>query len=259
MFYILGTGFTCLWKGRAGQEDFVPRCRGMEANTGGQRGTYTWWLFPGCLGMAAFSSSTEEGSWVQNLAVRALCIGNGYQGSGRRYPEHPLVRLVLSVSRHVGEAGKATSPQGHGPRQPRCHSRSLRLCHGWMQGGDGGFGLGGSPAPARQDARLPRTVPLECRHRRAELQRRQLHVFRQVCGHQPAPGPLTACFQLQPEQGSVPPHHTTPAPALPCSRELRAPAPRSHPGHLLAAAAPLTTSPSLSSVLHHYTSTFKHL
>lgn len=146
--------------------------------------------------------------------VRGLCGGSGYQGSGRRCPEHPLVRSVLNGSSHVGEAGKATSPQGHGPGQPRSHCHGL--CHGWMRGGDGDFGLGGSPSPARQDARLPRTVPLECRHRRAELQRQQLHVSRQVCGHQPAPGPLTACFQLQPEQGSVPPHHTTPAPALPC-------------------------------------------
>lgn len=145
--------------------------------------------------------------------MRGLCGGSGYQGSGRRYPEHPLVRSVLNGSSHVGEAGKATSPQGHGPGQPRSHCHSL--CHGWMWGGDGDFGLGGSPSPARQDARLPRTVPLECRHRRAELQRQQLHVSRQVCGHQPAPGPLTACFQLQPEQGSVPPHHTDPGAAVP--------------------------------------------
>lgn len=34
---------------------------------------------------------------------------------------------------------------------------------------------------------------------------------------------------------------------------------RSQPRHLPAAAAPLTTSPSLSSVLHHSTCTFKHL
>lgn len=195
----------------------------------------------------------------ETCVVRGLCGGSGYQGSGRRYPEHPLVRSVLNGSSHVGEAGKATSPQGHGPGQPRSHCHSL--CHGWMWGGDGDFGLGGSPSPARQDARLPRTVPLECRHRRAELQRQQLHVSRQVCGHQPAPGPLTACFQLQPEQGSVPPHHTTPSRPRRCraSRELRAPAPRGQPRHLPAVAAPLSTSASLSSVLRHCTSTFKHL
>lgn len=46
---------------------------------------------------------------MPNLAVRGLC--NEYQGSGRKYPEHPLVRSVLNVSSHVGEAGKATSPR----------------------------------------------------------------------------------------------------------------------------------------------------
>lgn len=76
---------------------------------------------------------------MPNLAVRGLC--NEYQGSGRRYPEHPLVRSVLNVSSHVGEAEKATSPQGHRPGQPRPQCRSLRLFHGWMQGGDGAFGL----------------------------------------------------------------------------------------------------------------------
>lgn len=190
---------------------------------------------------------------MQNLAVRSLCGGNGHQGSGRRYPEHPLVGSVLSVSSHVGEAGKATSPQGRGPGQPRCHCRSLRLCRGWMQGGDGDFGLGGSPAPARRGC--------------PGLYLRSAGIGGQSSRGSSSTSPGRSAVtsrprvRLQPvssySRSRAPCHHTTPRRPRRCLPG--APAPQSQPRHLLAVAAPLTTSPSLSSVLHHCTSTFKHL
>lgn len=74
MFFIVGIGFTCLWHGRAGQEAFVPRCSGMDTSAGGGRGTHTWWLFPGCLGMAASSSSTQEGN-LCGEGVSVVAVG----------------------------------------------------------------------------------------------------------------------------------------------------------------------------------------
>lgn len=130
----------------------MPRCCGMEAKQGPE-GHPPLVAVSRVSGQGCVSSSTPERPWLQNLPVRALCGGSGHQGCGRRYPEHPLVGSVLNVSSHVGEAGKATSPQGHGPGQPRWHRCSCAVggCREGMQGGDGDFGLGGSPAPARQD------------------------------------------------------------------------------------------------------------
>lgn len=51
-------------------------------------------------------------------------------------------------------------------------------------------------------------------------------VLRQVCGHQPTPGPLTACFQLQLEQTGLHatgPCHAGPTATVPCGRTAAQP------------------------------------
>lgn len=87
---LMGTVFTThLWHGKAEEGVFVPRRSGIVADAGGRRGnpqprtpncTNTWRQFPGCLGMAASSSRTQEGPWVQNLvAMGTRALGEDAQ------------------------------------------------------------------------------------------------------------------------------------------------------------------------------------
>lgn len=186
---------------------------------------------------------------MQNLAVRSLYGGNGYQGSGRRYP---VVRLVLSVSSHVGEAGKATSPQGHVPGQPRCHCRGRRLCHGWMQEGMEALASGVHPPQPGRTRGCP-----------------GLYLWSAGIGGQSSRGSGSTSpgrsavtsrprLRLQPvssySRSRAPCHHTTPRRLRRCRapRELRAPAPepaRAPPG--CGSTSPHIPFPAFSSASLH--------
>lgn len=130
-----------------------------------------------------------------------------------------------------------------------------------MQKGEGGFA---HPSPARRAAAQDCTFGAPALAGQSS-QGGSSAVSRHVCGHRPAPGPLTACFQLQPERGPVapypvPPYCTMPAPRPPClTGALRlSPVEPAQLARHLPSAAPLITSRSPSSVLYHRASTFKH-
>lgn len=192
----------------------------------------------------------------ETCVVRGLCGGSGYQGSGRRYPEHPLVRSGQAPATWVRQ-GKPPHPRdtARGSPGPTATACAMAGCGEEMEALASGVH---PPQPGRT-----RGCP-------------GLYLWSAGIGGQSSRGSSSTSpgrsavtsrprVRLQPvssySRSRAPCHHTTPRRPRRCraSQELHALGLRSQPRHLLAVAAPLSTSASLSSVLRHCTSTFKHL